>query len=31
MRISVCDATTTSDDIVASAQAVLRCWAGVRS
>jgi glutamate/tyrosine decarboxylase-like PLP-dependent enzyme len=31
MRVSVCDATTTSDDVVVAAQAVLRCWAAVRA
>jgi glutamate/tyrosine decarboxylase-like PLP-dependent enzyme len=26
MRISICDAATTGDDITASAKAILRCW-----
>jgi glutamate/tyrosine decarboxylase-like PLP-dependent enzyme len=31
MRLSVSDAATTSDDIDASANAILGCWEGVRS
>jgi glutamate/tyrosine decarboxylase-like PLP-dependent enzyme len=30
MRISVCDAATTSDDIDVSARAILRCWHACR-